>query len=400
MRSRRFRFAANVLIGLLVAACASAASSAPTGSPATSPTPTPRPTAPPRAESPAISRLAAGGRHTCAVTDGDAVKCWGANDAGQLGDGTTIGQSTPVDVAGLASGVVAITAGGTHSCALTTAGGVKCWGSNGAGQLGNGTTTDSSIPVDVAGLASEVNFVAAGSAHTCAVTSGGAVRCWGANYFQQLGNGTTTDSSVPVPVSGLDGGVSAIAAGDIHSCALTTGGGVKCWGYAGSGGLGGAVPGDVPGLASGVGAISVSYEQSCALTMAGAVMCWGGATGLPPVDLFAGHDAEFSAISLGFGKACALSTAGAVRCWGGYDGSPPADVAGLASGITAIAAGGNHACAVTSSGAVMCWGDNWNGQLGNGRTCSTLASSSVPVDVDFAASSTSEPIGMPPGRIE
>ncbi|HEX4897365.1 MAG TPA: hypothetical protein VFV53_03300 [Candidatus Limnocylindrales bacterium] len=277
-------------------------------------------------------------------------------------------------------------------------GAVKCWGSNGGGQLGDGSTADSSIPVDVSGLEAGASMIAAGGGHTCAVVSGGGATCWGSNYYQQLGTGGATDSTVPVPVSSLASGVVAVATGDIHSCALMTSGGVKCWGYAGSGGLGTGVPGDVPGLISRVSAIAASYEQTCALATDGTVMCWGGFDGSGPVAV-PGLESGISAISAGFGQTCVLTTNGAVKCWGS-NGNAPIDVAGLAGGATAIAAGGSHACALFGTGAVTCWGDNWDGQLGNGRPCSSLTSSSTPVAVDFARSSMGEPTGGPIGLIE
>ncbi|NMM32959.1 MAG: RCC1 repeat-containing protein, partial [Phycicoccus sp.] len=126
--------------------------------------------------------ISAGSYHSCAVTTAGAVKCWGVNKVGELGDGTTTSSSTPVDVVGLGSGVAAVDAGWEHTCALTTAGAVKCWGYNSNGELGYGTTTYySNTPVDVVGLGSGVAAITAGMRHTCALITGGAIKCWGSN---------------------------------------------------------------------------------------------------------------------------------------------------------------------------------------------------------------------------
>ena len=233
-------------------------------------------------------QIAAGGQHTCALinsskaaaslsvaasdqeTAGYVVKCWGVNWFGQLGDGTQTRRSIPVDVVGLSSGVQAIAAGDGHTCALTSSGGVKCWGWNTYGQLGDGTQTDRgeglSVPVDVIGLSSGVYAIVAGARHTCALvrsgngsvaqstttdkpgTEGFAVKCWGDNAQGQLGDGTTTSRSTVAYVKGLSSGVHTIAAGDGHTCALVSSGkdfaaqatatdetgtggfAVKCWG--------------------------------------------------------------------------------------------------------------------------------------------------------------------------
>ena len=147
-----------------------------------------------------VTAIAAGQDHTCVLTRAGGVKCWGQNVYGGLGDGARNSALKPVDVSGLASGVSAISAGVFHTCAVTSSGGVKCWGSNVLGQLGNGTTTDSMTAVDVSGLVSGVSAITAGGFHTCVLMSGSGAKCWGDNRSGQLGIGTTTDSSVPVDV--------------------------------------------------------------------------------------------------------------------------------------------------------------------------------------------------------
>jgi len=232
-----------------------------------------------------VASVGTGFWHTCAVTTSGGAKCWGSNNEGMLGNGTTTTSPAPVDVVGLASGVSAIAGGDRFSCALMTAGGVKCWGENGwgFGQLGNNRAQgEADSPVDVTGLTSGVAAIAVGSRHACAVTTSGGVKCWGNNYYGQLGDGTTTDRYVPVDVSGLTSGVSAIAAGQEYTCALTTVGGVKCWGRDNGGVLGDGNGGDslvpvaVTRLGGGVAAISAGSYSMCALMVSGGIKCWGG----------------------------------------------------------------------------------------------------------------------------
>ncbi|NDE60266.1 MAG: RCC1 repeat-containing protein, partial [Acidimicrobiia bacterium] len=116
------------------------------------------------------------------------------------------------------------------ACAITTSGGLMCWGNNDYGNLGDDTYSDRISPVAVSGLSSGVTAVAVGEYHTCALTSAGAVKCWGNNDRGQLGDGTRTTRTAPVAVSGLTSGVTAITAGEYHTCALTSAGAVKCWG--------------------------------------------------------------------------------------------------------------------------------------------------------------------------
>jgi alpha-tubulin suppressor-like RCC1 family protein len=141
-----------------------------------------------------ITKIAAGFGHTCALTEAGGVKCWGRNDDGELGDNSMIQRLTPVDVSGLTSGVRAIATEWNHTCALTAAGGVKCWGSNLYGQLGDNTTIQRLTPVDVSGLESGVAAVTVGSGRTCALTTAGGVKCWGDNSAGQLGDNTTSSA--------------------------------------------------------------------------------------------------------------------------------------------------------------------------------------------------------------
>lgn len=341
----------------------------------------------------------AGERHTCVLTATGGVKCWGYNHDGQIGDGKAEDRSAPADVMGLTSGAKAVVAGWRHSCAITSAGGVKCWGNNHDGQVGDGTQIDRGTPQDVVGLMTRVTAIAAGERHTCALTMGGGVRCWGNNHDGELGDGTRTDRVTPVDVVGLTSGVAAIAVGWRHSCALTTNGVVKCWGNNHDGQLGDGttvdrmMPVEVVGLSGGVKAIAARWRHTCALTAAGGVKCWGGnhhgevgdgtrTDRNKPVDV-AGLTSGVKAIASGWRHICALMTTGEVKCWGsnhegqlgdgtGIDRKAPVDVTVVSSGVTAIAAGGEHTCAL-AKGAVLCWGENEDGQLGDGTFKSTLA---------------------------
>ena len=339
-----------------------------------------------------VAAIAAGDFHTCALTIAGGVRCWGANYSGELGDGTTTSRSSPVDVAGLTSGVTAIAAGGSHTCALTVGGGVKCWGYNLRGALGEGTTTNRLMPVNVLGLASGVVAIAANIDDTCVVTTASGAKCWGFNASGEDGDGTTTTRLIPVDVSVLTGGVAAIATSGVHTCALTTAGGIKCWGSNASGSLGDGTTvfrltaADVAGLTSSVAAIATS-DHSCALMTGGGLKCWGfnlhgqigdgtTTTRLTPVDV-AGLTSGVAAVAVSFQHTCAITAVGGAKCWG-YNGSgelgdgttadrpAPVDVSGLTSGIAASATGYSHSCALTTGQEMKCWGSNSKGQLGIG----------------------------------
>jgi alpha-tubulin suppressor-like RCC1 family protein len=316
--------------------------------------------------------LSAGEAHTCALTSSANVWCWGANSLGQLGDGSTADRYIPVQVNGL-SNVAFIAPGWYHTCAVTRSGSAMCWGYNAAGQLGDGTTQTRLTPVVVSGLDTGVASVVAGFYHSCAVLQTGGVKCWGYNAYGELGDGMTTDSATPVDVVGLTA-VSAIATGAFsqHVCALT-GGHVKCWGDNSTGQLGDGTwtrrlaPVPVPGL-SGVTGLAVGEDYSCALLQTGKVKCWGGnqwgqlgsgsaLSSTTPLEVEGVSDAVN--ISAGIIGTCVLTHTGVVKCWGGN----LTKLNGL-NGITSIAVGGSQVCMLSNTGEIKCWGSSVNGQLG------------------------------------
>jgi len=375
---------------------------------------------------PTYEAVSAGGNHTCAITSDGGVQCWGSNSDGQLGNGTTTDSSSPVDVAAFPTLVTNISAGPRESCVVMSNGGARCWGDNVHGQLGDGTTTDRSTPVDVTGLSGggavqiatsgDNNFGDDDDEFTCVVMSGGVPECWGSDDFEQLGNLLPFTTSSPTPVAGLTG-VVAVATGGREGCALTSGGAVSCWGggYLGNGTTDNSpVPVPVTGLSSGVTAISIGpgSGHNCVLTSGGGVECWGqnvfGEVGngtnapdvLSPAPV-SGLSSGVTAITTGGDHSCALTSGGAVKCWGSNssgelgDGTTtgshvPVQVSGLTSGVVAISAGGAHTCALLSDGTIRCWGDNSHGQLGNGTTTGSLTPVTVTLDNDLSIASVSD----------
>lgn len=344
-----------------------------------------------------VTAIAVGGVTTCAVTSGGLVGCWGSDQYGALADGMTAGFSVlPVPSNGL-KGVTQVSLGDRHGCALLGSGMVRCWGDGAQGQLGDSNRSASGTPTIVSGITGGVTAVAAGGMHTCAIATGGAVQCWGANMSGQLGNGQTTGSSVvPVAVVGLTSGATAIAAGEAFTCAIVSGGAVKCWGDGLHGQLGGPMSSGTPvsiAMPASATAIAAGYNHVCAVLTGGSVVCWGaddmaqlGDTQgvMSPKPLAVAGLTGVVTLAAGGNDNCALDGAGAVHCWGqdpvGDVGSGPAQpgvVPSLTGGIAHISVVTGHACAVTTGGAPKCWGTNESGDLGDG----TITPSWVPIDV-------------------
>jgi len=229
-----------------------------------------------------VQSIVIGFSHTCVLTGSGGVKCWGWNDFGQLGNGSNELKEMPVDVVGLSSGVIAISGRYNSTCALLEGGAVKCWGENTAGLLGDGTVIHRNSPVNVVGLTSGITNISVGWYHACGLTEEGGAKCWGTNYFGQLGNGDTSDSKIPVDVIEPANDFIDIKAGDSITCALTEKGGVKCWGTGRYTFLERTFtapfhsqPVDITGLSSGIADLEFGHGHTCVLSTAGTVRCWG-----------------------------------------------------------------------------------------------------------------------------
>jgi cysteine-rich repeat protein len=395
-----------------------------------------------------VVSVAAGLQHTCAVLSGGRLKCWGQNDKGQLGLGNTkgrgllpgdMGESLPfVDVGGE---VIAVTAGECHTCALLSDGAVKCWGCNDKGQLGQGDTVlrgddpgdmGSALPVVNLGEGQTATALVAGFEHTCAVLKGsGEVKCWGHNNEGQLGLGNNMNrgdnpgemgDALPAVDLGILGGPTVeIALGREHTCARRKAGQVKCWGKNDTGQLGQgdtADRGDGPlemgvalfavdlGFGKLAAGIAAGHFFSCAILLNGAVKCWGrnadGQLGqgdpLDRGDQFGEMGGNLFTIPLGAGRTavqvegglsytCALLDDMSLKCWGDADAGqlgqgsaakvgvapgqmgdslPPVDL-GTDKVPLGVVAGGAHTCAWFKDGSAKCWGANSVGQLGLGK---------------------------------
>lgn len=327
--------------------------------------------------SPPAAQLSAGFQHVCVVTSTGGAACWGNNDSGQLGNGSLTAATMRVNVVGLHSGVLAVASGVDHSCALLQGGTVKCWGYNRFGQLGNDSTEDSPVPVDVIGL-SGVDAIAAGQYHTCALAAG-QMKCWGSNQQGRLGDQTYEDRHTPVDVVGLPGPVASIWPGNTHTCAIMESGPLYCWGYNHAGQLGDGTQNEsiIPLEVGGANVVQVGLGNShtCVRRQNGSVSCWGedhhGKLGNgretwgrsltatvslpgPALDLVVGNQ-----------NGCVLLEEGEIYCWGwnehGELGDGPSyavhpeQVPGVTDAVS-TALGAFHSCALTGTGEVRCWG--------------------------------------------
>ncbi|MEQ1518242.1 MAG: hypothetical protein ABL931_17310, partial [Usitatibacteraceae bacterium] len=338
-----------------------------------------------------VAMVSAGYDSSCAAVDGG-VQCWGTNGSGQLGNNTRIASRIPIQAIPAGSGVTMVSIGpaSASSCAVIN-GGVKCWGSNGSGQLGRSTFPDGYglVAGEAIAAGSNVTAVTTGGSHSCALANGG-VQCWGGGGL--LGNGTYDASLVPVQTIAAGSNATSVSAGWGHTCAAVDGG-VQCWGLNTSYQLNlpintthdSDVPIQVIPSGSNATAVSAGAYHTCAVVNGG-VQCWGffpnGRLGSDP-DLFSlglsqaiAAGSNVTAVSAGGSHSCAVVNGG-VQCWGNNtDGRlgdntttgtfVPVQAIAAGSGVTGVSAGERHTCAVVN-GVVRCWGYNYDGELGNNR---------------------------------
>ena len=344
-----------------------------------------------------VQQIASGSQHSCVVIAGGFAKCWGDNSDGALGTGDQTSRELPVDVKDLSDHARIVAVGRSHSCVAISSGAVKCWGDNSSGQLGDGSFLSKSTPVTV-GISDVVDLVL-GDGFTCALTVGGTVSCWGTNNEGQLGR---TGASTPTPTTvEVDNNhtVTSMSASSSRVCVVLSNATVKCWG---DGVTGIASPGT---FSSTVASVSVGNSHACATLHNGSVQCWGddadGQLGngdtnssgsLVAVTL--GTNDRATAVSVSSGSSCAVLSDGKVKCWG--DGSRGVTGFGTSNdthtptlvpeleAVVQLSLAELHGCALTQMGEVLCWGSNTRqqrGTSGNAMTVPEMMSSQIHANV-------------------
>lgn len=354
--------------------------------------------------------IAAGSNHTCGTLASGALKCWGNNSNGQLGDTSTTTRLYPTLID---SGVsyTKVTAGSNvHSCGIGPLGAVKCWGLNSNGQLGDNSTTQRSSPAAL-NDADAYNHVSAGNAHSCGITTTGVLKCWGLNSNNQIGDGTTTQRTSPQTVNGGTT-YTKVETANANSCAITSAGVLQCWGLNTNGKLGNgttnqlSTPTDIDSGTT-YADVDLGDSHTCAITTGGELKCWGlnssGQLGTgnttnssSPVVIDSG--VSYTSVSAGATHTCAIvAVTGVLKCWGlnskhqiGNGNNTTVlspTIIDPGSVYTQVSAGGGHTCGVTG-GATKCWGANGSGtsnygQLGDGIQTQQLTPTEVQSDDTF-----------------
>jgi len=305
-----------------------------------------------------VLQVATGNIHTCVILSNQSLWCWGGNTDFQLGAGIlNAATRTPQPVSGLGSGVSAVAAGSAFTCAIAN-GQIYCWGANGNGQLGIGSTDTQELPQSISLPGAAPTTLATGASHTCVVNASGDLFCWGGSFNGQLGLSTTEDQLSPSQVASIDS-IQQIYAGAIHTCAIKLDGTLWCWGSNFHGQLGNGTtvdswePSQVSSMGTAVfGGAAPQYSHNCFIKGDQTAWCWGLN--------------QYGQLGNGTGGG------------GAYLRSAVPVAVSTLSGVISIGAGENHSCAVLADGTLWCWGSNEFGQLGNPTV---LTDTNVPVQV-------------------
>ncbi|HLD44583.1 MAG TPA: hypothetical protein VJC18_04050 [bacterium] len=377
------------------------------------------------------TQVSAGDRHSCGLADDGSVWCWGQGNDGKLGNGDVVDQDQPVQVINSSGNVMKdfkqVSAGSFHTCALRADTSVWCWGAGEDGQMGNGDSSNQISPVQVMNSDGRAmkgfSLISAGNDHTCGVRNNSTIWCWGNNRYGQIGNKANTDVYIATQVVNelgkVNKGFVQVSAGAYHSCALKDDRSVWCWGYGDFGqlGNGGEVSSNVPVAVVEISdikvkitdfdAVSAGGYHTCALKAdSGSLWCWGmgnnGQLGngqiahqASPVRVVsASHQkmADFIDVSAGEYHTCGMTSDDAVWCWGQGDSGQLGngntdDVNGAVLvlendenteiGFGQLSVGGEHTCGFKDEGSIWCWGLGREGQLGN----ADVSNHSTPVQV-------------------
>ncbi len=354
-----------------------------------SPPPPPPPPAP-------LAQIVTAANSTCGILTDGKLNCWGNNFAGQLGDGTTDMRLSPTLIDG-GSEYLTVAHGNSngpaHTCAIATTGALKCWGGNAYGQVGDGTTTERHTPVVIDSGTQYLSVSVAGdgsNGHTCGVTSTNVLKCWGSNAHGQLGDGTTTSSLTPITV---EPSIASVSTGNRHTCAITMAGVLKCWGENssyGQLGTGNNTNYIVPTVIdSGVSysQVSTAYTRTCGVTTSNVLKCWGhrignGTTSFVNTPTIIDGGTAYGAVGSGPNGSCAITTAGVLKCWGINSNGSVGDgtmtdrlspvVVDSGTAYLTISTGNSVSCGMTAAGDAKCWGSNGTGAIGNGTQTDSL----------------------------
>jgi len=333
--------------------------------------------------------------HTCAINTGHSLYCWGENGNGQTGNGVAGGTQLPLRRVGAAGAWSSVAAGTSHTCGITTAKNLYCWGNNGNGQIGNGVAGGNQLPLYRVGGVGVWTRVAAGNTHSCGITTAMNLYCWGNNTFGQVGYGAPAGNQLPLFRVGGTGIWNNIVAGSFHTCGITTAKNLYCWGSNTYAQIGDGDDNENQRPLARIGGVGVwssiaaGAQHTCGITTAKNLYCWGynayGQTGTgssgpdQTVLLRVGAAGVWSSVTGGGNHTCGITTAKNLYCWGynaaGQTGTGATSEKQLslhrvgAAGVwNGVAGGVNHTAGITTAKNLYTWGYNFSGQIGTGSS--------------------------------